>query len=159
MDALGECTLGAPNPGPHTFRLPGEGGAALFLRAYVTADEHGWYVALDIGLLSPDRLVHYLGRMPGDAFGERLADFLWQVGNGSHPKKRRPRFTDKHCGLTFTAVGGTDQDVDVHVAVIADLDADVPEPDGLGFRTRRAALVEASMAARTLTGPDKPDGE
>jgi hypothetical protein len=139
---------------PGVFRLPGYGGAALFLRSHVVPDRSpegtGGLLALDVGLLDPYRLVHYLARPAAEGFVDRLARFLFSAASEFHPEKTLATFADEAMGLTISALASTDDRVEIEVAVIPDPGVPMEDADGLNFETSRAALVTASQEVRAL---------
>ena len=81
MDELGEyCT-------PATLRLPGFGGAGLFLRTSVMpvaaedADVDVAALGLDVGLLSPFRFVQFLSRSATPGFSQELSSFFFAAAD------------------------------------------------------------------------------
>ena len=144
-----------------TFRLPGYGGAAVFLRSQVrparASGGNGTALAFDVGLLSPDRVTHYLARSAGLGFVERLSQFLFRAASDFHPEKSLPTFIDEAMGLTVSAMSSTDARVAIEVTMIEDPGAPVLDPDSIDFETSRAVLVVASHDLRRL-GRNGTDG-
>lgn len=128
-------------------RLASESGGALSLGA-VLEPAPGRPGALrltyDIGLVSPDREVRYLRRPVEPGFVEALAQTLWRAAAEAHPEKSVADFSDQRAGFVFAIVGSDAAMVTVEVTVIADVDADVPDHDGLNFEVRRADLIAAA---------------
>lgn len=81
------------------FRLPGYGGAAVFLRSHAVPatvfESDVPTLVFDVGLLSPDRFNQYLSRHTDDGFVERLAAFFFHAAADFHPEKSLPAFTDE----------------------------------------------------------------
>lgn len=130
-------------------RIPGRGGAALFLRAgWVTTgwqDLHKSGLVLDIGLLDPQRYVQYLARpCPAGSLHE-LATFLLAAASERHPEQSLAHFQDADLGLGLSVVQSTDLEVELEVLVVQDPGADLVEHDGLNFQTSRAVLVTAAQ--------------
>ncbi len=100
-------------------RVPGRGGAALFLRAgWVAA---GWQdleqsgLVLDIGLLDPQRSVQYLARPCSPRSLEDLAVFLLTAASDRHPEQSLADFQDADLGLALSVVQSTDLEVKLEV--------------------------------------------
>ncbi|XGU18262.1 hypothetical protein ACETU7_20330 [Rhodococcus sp. 3Y1] len=74
------------------FRLPGYGGAAVFLRSHAVPatvfESDVPTLVFDVGLLSPDRFNQYLSRHTDDGFVERLAAFFFTRPQTSIPRNR-----------------------------------------------------------------------
>lgn len=136
-------------------RIPGRGGAALFLRAgWVAA---GWQdleksgLVLDIGLLDPQRYVQYLAR-PFSASGlDQLATFLLAAASERHPEQSLGDFQDADLGMALSVVQSTDLEVELEVLLVEDPGADLVEHDGLNFQTSRAVLVTAAQQVPGLS--------
>jgi len=144
-----------------TLRMPGYGGAAVFMRSQVIPAResrgNGTALAFDVGLLSPDRITHYLSRAAGPGFVERLSQFLFRAASDFHPEKSLPTFIDEAMGLTVSAMSSTDARVAIEVTMIEDPGAPVLDPDSIDFETSRAVLVVASHDLRRL-GRNGTDG-
>ena len=153
MDELGEyCT-------PATLRLPGFGGAGLFLRTSVMpvaaedADVDVAALGLDVGLLSPFRFVQFLSRSATRGFSQELSSFFFADADDWTPQDSVPAFIDPLSGLTCRVLSSTP----VQVGLLVELDDDsIGDPDGraLDFVTSRAVLAQAAMDARILEGVD-----
>ena len=146
------------------FRLAGQGGAALFLRTFVslTSVDGGRPVVgltVDVGLISPERLVQYRGRPVTDRFVARLGRHLFRGAAETHPELSVESFNDPACGLSISYVGSTAMMVEVDVLVLDDVGGDVQDEDGLNFKTSRAALAAAAHAVRRLEGTSTNEDE
>ena len=133
------------------FRLPGYGGAAIFLRRHaVRDDEGGVRAAYDVGLLGPEGRTEYFARPAEADFPARLGEFLFAAASEFHPELAVPIFSDEELGFTLAAMSSTDDRVELQVTVLGELGADVPETDAMNFETSRAVLVSASHEASRL---------
>lgn len=156
-----------PMPGdsyqPGMFRLPGFGGAALFLRSSVVpaldagGAPTGVALSCDIGLLSPNGLNSYFGRIVGPGMSDRLSVFFLAAASQPHPQDTLAPLTEQALGLRF-AVTDSDPGV-VTVLVSVDMDDEAAEPDGLDFETSRSALAQAAISIRYVEHvEDDPGG-
>ncbi|OOL30792.1 hypothetical protein GQ85_17630 [Rhodococcus rhodochrous] len=130
-----------------TFRLPGYGGAAVFLRPHAAARTLGSdapNLAFDVGLLGPDRFAWYLGRPAEDDFLQGLATFLFRAASDFHPERSLPPFEDRRMGFVAAVRSSTDHRVE--------LDVLLGEEDGLNFETSRVVVGSAAHAIVELTG-------
>lgn len=147
-------------PPPPWFRLPGLGGAAVTLRSVVVPERHesghGTRLALDVGLISPDRSVQYLARPSGDGFINSVAQFLFRAANDFHPEKSLATFTDEPSGLTIAAVASSETHVEIEVTVVEQPGDDVLEHDVLIFEVSRTVLTIAAHDIRRLDGSADP---
>lgn len=149
------------------FRLPGFGGAALFLRVQVvpagTFGTDAPQAVFDVGFLSPDAHREYLRRPCEDGFVDRLSEFLFRAADEFHPENDVPAIQDPAMGLVVTVESSDDAKVCLDVQLVVDPDAEVLEVDGVNFETSRAVLVSAAQQVRRLTrvGPAAgvPGGE
>lgn len=135
-------------------RVPGRGGAALFLRAgWAPA---GWQdlertgLVLDVGLLDPLRHVQHLGRPCGVSTAAALAAFLLSAATEHYPETSLPDFQDAEMGLALSVVQSTVLEVELDVLVVRDLGEDLIDHDHLNFLTTRAVLVSAAQQVRSL---------
>ena len=143
------------------FRLPGFGGAALFLLPIAAPGSPDTSEVLvgnyDIGLLSPDRRVDYLARTASPTFISDLADYLWAAGSEIHPEKIVPDFQDTELGLGIGVVSSTDFVLELQITVVKDL-GDIPlEFDLLNFETSRVAVLAMTRSLRTFDGDFSDD--
>ncbi len=147
-----------PNPqdehSPAQFRLPGFGGAAVFLRSQIvparTFETSGPALAFDVMLLAPHYHVWYMTRPTEPDFVDRLAGFLFAAANDFHPEQSLATFSDTAMGLTIAVLSSTDDRVGLEATVLADPAADLPEPYDLNFETSRFTLATAASAVRCL---------
>ena len=147
------------------FRLPGFGGAAVFLRSQIQpagacgADEP--QLAFDVMLLSPDMHTWYLSRLAEPGFVGRIAEFFFAAANDYHPELSVAALEDEAMGLSFSVVSSTDSRVGLEITLVEDLEASVAEYDGLNFETSRATLAACAHAVRTVDGswPNDADFE
>lgn len=139
------------------FRLAGFGGAAVFLRTCVVpgirAGAPEPVVTMDIGFLSPDVRHHVLARPIDPTLPERLARFFFAVAEEYHPELSVASLQDDVAGLVVSVESSDDSRVCLDWSLVEDLEAEVPEFEGLNFETSRAALVTASQRALDLTAP------
>lgn len=137
-------------------RIPSDAGAALTLHPVPEPGPQaaGLGVSYDVGLLSPDREVRYLRRRVGPDFTAGVARLLWAAAQDAHPEQSVEHFSDPDAGFTLAILGSDDASVTVKVTVIADLEVEVPDYDGLAFDVYRADLIIAAHQLRALL-PDK----
>ena len=134
-------------------RLASESGAALTLSAVLEPDpleQGGLSLAYDVGLVSPDRDVRYLRRAVEPGFVDALARTLWGAAADIHPELSVATLSDQRAGFSFAIVGSDAATVTVEVTVIAELDAEVPDYDGLNFEVLRADLIAAAHRLSAL---------
>lgn len=147
-------------------RLPGFGGAALFLQAAPRpargsgTPDAGAVWGLDITFISPETRRAYVGRACDESLAASLSTFLLSAAADWHPETSVTPISDESLGLHAAVIASTPNDVTIEVKVIDDLDADAPDWDGLDFRTSRAALAQVAWEARQLFGgPGAPAAE
>ena len=128
-------------------RIAGEGGAGFFLDALALRGE-GVRMGVDIGILTPDRLVTYLARTVPDDFRARLGGFLRSASMAEDGAVAS--FEDPVAGLLISVTPIDGMWVEMEVRVVEVLDADVAEFDGINFETTRASLLIAAEAVTTL---------
>lgn len=139
----------------YDFRLPGYGGAALFLRyqlasaAATEAPAPG--IAFDVGFLDPSRFVYYLNREAEDGFMARLGQFLFNAADDLYPERNLSDFTDNVMRLVVSARSSTDLRVEVEARLVPDPDGSVDEEDGLIFETSRAVLLAAASSLSAVS--------
>lgn len=132
----------------YTVRLLSEAGASLALMpvpSLLNADDPNTHV-VDIELLSPDRLVRYLGRYLSRDTPARLAQAWMQAAQDQHPERTVATIQDDIAGLAVLVIESTPFDVTVEVSIKTDLEEDVADPDILAFDVARSALIDASHA-------------
>lgn len=131
-----------------TGRLVSPAGAAFGLvpvpDPWSTSAAPGGKVLVDVELLSPDRLVCYLGRrIPTDAL-TRLAAAYLRAAADLHPEITVPAVEVPEGGVTVAFVASDELNVTVECTVVEVLGDDVPEHDVLAFDVPRASLVSCS---------------
>lgn len=138
------------------FRLPGYGGAAVFLRSHAvpprTLETDAPSLVFDIGLLSPDEFNQYLGRPVGARFVERLATFFFHAAADFHPEQSLPAFTDETLGLVISARASTDLRVELEFSLTEDGDTEDAARDELNFETSRVVLAASAQSVCKLSG-------
>ncbi|MDI9916577.1 hypothetical protein [Rhodococcus sp. IEGM 1379] len=138
------------------FRLPGYGGAAIFLRSHAvparTFETEAPCLVFDVGLLSPDAYNQYLGRPADDGFVERLAGFFFHAAADFHPENSLPTFTDESLGLMISARSSTDRRVELEFSLTEDPAAEDSERDEINFETSRVVLATAAQTVPRLSG-------
>lgn len=141
------------------FRLPGFDGAAFTLRTLMIAETShgsgGLRMALDIGLLSPDRKVEYFSRPVEGETINKLSDLFWRTATDKHPELSVPILNDESLGLTFAVVSSTDFRVEIQITLVEDLTANILEFDILNFETSRVALTSAANDVLSLDGSER----
>ncbi|MHB1067300.1 MAG: hypothetical protein ACYC2Z_07725 [Candidatus Nanopelagicales bacterium] len=149
---------------PCQFRLPGFGGAAVFLRALTVpgiemddGDEDAHGLALDVMLLTPTYHAWYLRRACDPGFVERLSDWLFRAGDEELPEQTVESLSDEGTGLVLSVVSSDGGHVGIEASVVKDLDDPVTEADAISFETSRLVLVAAAEAVRVLDGSDPYD--
>lgn len=137
---------------PAMFRLPGFGGAAVFLRTVVAEAEDSPVPELrvDLGLLDPGNYHQFLRRPVGAGLPSRLSAFFMAAAGDWHPESSQAPLTDDELGLSITVIESDEHRVTLLFEV-----QDDPEPVGLDFQTSRAALAQAARDVRVL---DQADG-
>jgi len=138
---------------PSLFRLPGFGGAAVFLRTGVVLpddQDHTPALAVDVGLLSTVDHVQYLGRPATPGFSQRLSELFLAAAADPLPEVTVPDFTDPLSGLECRIGSSTDTQVGLLVQIPEDLFAEQRTYAGVDFLTSRAALAQAAIDVRVL---------
>ena len=132
-------------------RILSASGAAFALLPVPAPDLHGRVHgdrAVDIELLTPDRLVRYLGRALSPSFIEELAEFWWQCASETHPELTTGGVDNPVGGVALHALTSSDTDVRIEVTINADLKSEIAEFDGASFDCPRASLVDAAHELR-----------
>lgn len=143
------------------FRLPGFGGAALFLMPIAAPGSPNTAEILvgnyDIGLLSPDRKVDYLARTASPTFISDLAEYFWATGSEIHPEKSVSDFQDTEMGLGIGVVSSTDFVLELQITVGKELGEIPLEFDLLNFETSRVASLAMTRSLRAFDGEFSDD--
>lgn len=147
------------------FRLPGFGGAAVFLRAAVVPtggglvdDEAGAWLSLDVGLLSPQSFTRYLARAATAGLADRLSALFLSAAADEAPESTVAPLVDEVLGLRVEVISSDEARVGLLVSLVKDLEEPEAEPDGLDFETSRAALAQAAREVRFLDHVDDDPG-
>ncbi|WP_445257340.1 hypothetical protein [Nocardioides aurantiacus] len=149
-----ECSSCGATWGGHTaeplspIRLLSEAGAsfALLPAPSLVNFDYPYTHLVDIELLTPDRLVRYLGRpLSRDAL-VRLAEAWMRAAQDEHPEQTVSTVQDDAAGLAVVVNLSTPFAVTLEVLVEANLGGDVPEQDGVSFDVARSALIDATHA-------------
>lgn len=139
---------------PGTFRLAGFGGAALLLRSAVVPGTltggPGSGLVFDVGLVDPQRRVHYLRRPSNSGLVDQLSGFFRAAAAEEHPESTLRPLQDESLGLMVYVEDSTEATVDLMVLVAQDLQAGVRGDDEFAFTTSRAALASAALEVRWL---------
>lgn len=138
---------------PAMFRLPGFGGAALFLRTTVVPDlrdEPRPCLGYDIGFLSPASFTRYLGRLASADLPGRLSAFFLAIASDENPESGVNAFWDEHMGLRIAVTASDATTVTLLVTLNDGPSDEEEEPDGLDFGTSRAVLAQAAFDVRYL---------
>lgn len=121
-------------------RLLAAAGAAFALLP--VPDQTGSTELAHIELLSPDRLVRYLARPLEARTTTALAEALIQMATEPYPEQTVPTVQDDTAGLAVLVKGSTKADVHLEFLVLDDLEADLPDHDGISFDAPRQSLVD-----------------
>ncbi|PZS16987.1 MAG: hypothetical protein DLM57_09330 [Pseudonocardiales bacterium] len=135
----------------YEMRLPGYGGAGVFLRR-TAAREPACRKAIDIWLLAPDFCKAVLGRATESALLPDLARYLFTVASSATPERDLPSFADTTAGLSIDVGTSDEVRVGLRVRVADDPDADVVDYLDIDFETSRAALVVAAEGIAAVAG-------
>lgn len=132
---------------PTTVRLLSEAGAAFALRPMPSplygpsrVRDH----VVDIELLTPDRLVRYLGRHLSGRTLAQLAEAWQQAAQDPRPEQTVATVQDDAAGLAVVVIESTPFQVTLEVLVTTDLASEVPEQDGIALDVPRTALIDAA---------------
>jgi len=140
---------------PNLFRLPGFGGAAVFLRTgVVLPDGKAPALSVDVGLLSTVDHVQYLSRPATRGFSQQLSELFLAAAADPLPEITVPDFTDPLSGLECRVESSTDTQVSLLVQIPEDLSAEQRTYAGVDFLTSRAALAQAAIGVRVLENTD-----
>lgn len=99
---------------------------------------------VDIELLSPDRLVRYLGRYLPWRFPSRLAAMFLQAAQEPHPELTVDNLHEPSAGLSIAVIESTSFAVALEILVRTGIDDETSEPDGLTFDIQRVSLIDAA---------------
>jgi len=140
---------------PAMFRLPGFGGAAVFLRTVIAEAEDSPVpdLRVDLGLLDPGNYRQFLRRPVGAGLPSRLSAFFMAAAGDWNPESSLTPLQDDELGLSITVTESDEHRVTLLVEV-----QDDPEPVGLDFQTSRAALAQAARDVRVLDHADGVQG-
>lgn len=101
---------------------------------------------VDIELLTPGRLVRYLGRsLPRDSLA-RLAEAFMHAAQVYAPEQTVATVHDDAAGLAVLFNASTSFAVTVEVVIQTDLDLAVSDRDNVAFEVPRSALIDAAHA-------------
>lgn len=135
------------------FRLPGYGGAAMFLRSQGvparTFRSDAPNIAFDVGLLSPRRFTWYLKQPADDNFADRLAEFFFRGAADFHPENSLAAFSDVRMGLMIDIRSSTNERVELEVTLLEGSTAD--PIDNINFETSRVVLANSAQSVSRLT--------
>lgn len=124
-------------------RLVSEAGAAFALHPVPDLQDDG-VVEVDIELLTPDRLVRYLHRVPEEGALQRLGEMLQEAAEADRPELGVPAFQDEESGLEILVLDSDPLTVTLEVEVVVELGSDTGEVDGIAFDVLRADLIAAA---------------
>lgn len=144
------------NPSP--VRLLAEAGAAFSLLPVAELDGYE-QVAVDIELLSPDRMVRYLGRTLAPNSIAALQNFWMKAAEEARPELTVPTFQDDEAQFSISVLESNDRAVTLEFSIISDPSSDVPSHDGLAFDVARSDLISAALEVADWTDEDADDEE
>lgn len=133
-------------PGP--IRLLSDAGAsfALLPAPNLMNLDYPYTQLVDIELLTPDRLVRYLGRPLSLDSLTRLAEAWLQAAQDEYPEQTVPTVKDDGAGLAVSVDQSTPFAVTLEILVEADQSDDIPDQDGVAFDVQRSGLIDAAHA-------------
>ena len=144
-----------PTARPGTFRLPGFGGAALFLRSCIVLDDlAGPALGVDIGILDRVSFTQFLGREVTAGFSQRLSEFFLAAASDVAPEDTVPEFSDGPSTLNCRVVSSSAGVIELLVTIAQDPESDDPGIAGVEFQTSRSALAQAGLDVRVLESID-----
>lgn len=107
-------------------------------------------IAVDVEFLSPDHQVRYLGRTMYTSFLLLLADFFMACASELLPEQTVATVEDAGAELMVSVLESDEFTVTIEFAIVIDPEEEPTEFDGVALDLRRAALVTAAHAARTM---------
>jgi len=125
---------------PTLFRLPGLGGAVVYLRSGVINDD-GPELKLDIGLVSPTAWVWYPRKPMRPGLARDLGEFFYQCASELHPEVSVSDVQDDKSGLAVTVMASSDDQVELEFHL---------GDDGVNFITSRVVLAQAASEVLVL---------
>jgi hypothetical protein len=143
-------------------RLPGYGGAGVFIRRAVVRGALS-SPGVDVWLVGPEFVEAVLGRATLPGFLADLARFLFAVAGAAVPEQDPHLFEDPVAGFTIEITGSDNARVELVTTVTSsspseppgclfeDVGADAHEY-ALGFETSRAALANTAQDIAELVG-------
>ena len=143
------------------FRLPGFGGAAIFMRSTVLPGPEGRIeLGIDFSLLSPESFARYLHRAVSLNLPAQLSQFFLAAGNNQIPEQSVVGVQDLRSGLSVNVCSSREHEVELEFAIQKELDTIVADFDTFNFTTTRAALVQAARDIYVLSNVDvEPDSD
>lgn len=139
-------------------RLLSADGAAFALLPVAELVEYE-QVAVDIELLSPDRMVRYLGRTlaPNSIVG--LRNFWMKAAEEARPELTVPTFQDDEAQFSISILESSDRAVTLEFSIISDPTSEVPTQDGLAFDAARSDLIAAALEVADWANENTDDEE
>lgn len=144
--SCGEVWNSHTDEAPPTVRLLSDAGASFALLPAPSLVDvgHPDTHVVDIELLSPDRLVRYLGRRLSSESLQRLAAAWLQAAHDLYPEQTVATVQDDAAGLAVVVIESTPFAVTLEVIIETALDDDVPDHDGVSFDVARSMLIDAA---------------
>ena len=128
------------------FRLPGQGGHALFIRpAWVQVGEGSIQTAIDVQMLSPHMSIELLARPCGGDFANELAQWFFEVAWDELPEARLCPMSDDQAGFQIECEDSDALGVYLHVVLTLRDDYFSEQWYIEGMWCTRAALLQAAM--------------
>lgn len=139
-------------------RLHSEAGAAFALLPVTELVEYE-QIAVDIELLSPDRMVRYLGRTLAPDSIAGLRNFWMKAAEEARPELTVPTFQDDEAQFSISVVESSDRAVTLEFSIISDPTSDLRTHDGLAFDAARSDLVAAALKVADWTDEDEDEDD
>jgi hypothetical protein len=132
-------------------RVPGYGGAGVFLRKTIAGDPPG-STAVDVWLLGPGFCSAILGRATETMLYPDLAKYLFDAASNARPEQALLAFQDLTAGLSIDVGTSDEARIGLRVRIVDDPDAPVIDYLEIDFETSRAALVTSAESIAEFVG-------
>ncbi|HNA98054.1 MAG TPA: hypothetical protein PLC19_01205 [Marmoricola sp.] len=105
-------------------------------------------ILTDVEVLTPDRLVRYLGREVSRDFFTNLEQALLDGARLDYPEKTVPTVQDDRSGLAITYLESTPESVVIQVLIREMVTPSIPDIEDTAFEVSRVSLIDAAQVIR-----------